>query len=173
MVFDGDDNIEVAGRPTFGPGVSFAAHLESDARFYPGRDFQGKGLLSAGQAGTSTVFTGVTYPLALAVAVGAGARHGKEPLLKAHLTVAGTGLASFGAGAWPGSGTVAGCACLMARNLYLGVETESGFFKADRQIVAQIITATAAATAAAATTTEDVSEDIAEDILERSASKAA
>ena len=82
MLLDRDDHVEVPRWATLGAGLSFAVHFQPVARFYPGRDLQGKGLLPTGQAGPAAVGAGVGNLFAFAVAVRTGTGQGKKALLK-------------------------------------------------------------------------------------------
>ena len=170
MLLDGDHHVKVAWRATLGTRLTFTVHLQAVPRFYPSRDFQGKGLLAAGQAGAPAVAAWVGNLFAFTMAVRARAGQGEEALLEAHLAVAGTGAAGLGAGAGLGAAALAGLAAVVSGNLDLGFQAESGFLKGDGQVVAQVIATPPTATPAGSAA-EDVAEDVAEDILERRAAK--
>src|SRR6185437_9314422 len=108
MLFDFEEDVEVAGDAAVGSGFAFAGDAQAHAAIHArgNGNFDGVGAFDA--ALSAAIGAGFLDDLSRAVAIGASARDGEESLLIVHLAAPFAGFARGHGGAGLGAGAVAG-----------------------------------------------------------------
>src|SRR5208282_1811740 len=167
VLFDVNYDVEIALRSAAVAGLALAAQLEPRAVVHARRNFDRERFVFADSPLSLALGTRVGDDHALAAALSAGGRDGKESLLRADLAAAAAiGALACAAGAAAGARAVAGFALSQALELYDFLDPARRFFELDFEIVAQVVTAPGARTRASAAGAEEIAEDVGENFLE-------
>src|SRR5208282_3715448 len=167
MLFDVNDDVEIALRAAAVAGLALAAQLEPRAVVHARRNFHCERFVLADSPLSLALGARVGDDHALAAALPAGGRDGKESLLRADLAAAAAiGALACAAGAAAGARAVAGFALSQALELYDFLDSACRFFELDFEIVAQVVTAPGARTRASAPGAEEIAKDVGENFLE-------
>ena len=167
MLFDFEEDVEVAGRASGGARVAFVGQAQAGTVVHAGRDIDFQLPPHLAMALAAALGTRVTDNPAGADAGIAGTADGEKALLVEDLAAAVAGGAGGGAAAGFGTGGVAALARLGAGHLNFGGEAEHSFFEGDLEIVADVFAALGAGAAPAAASeqiaeTEEIAQNIAE-----------
>ena len=168
MLFDFEDDVEIACRTVVRAGLAFAGDAQARSGVDSRRNAELDGLLAFEAALSAAFRATLADDLSRALASGAGSRNGEESLLVGQLAAAGAGLASNDASALLRARAVAGFAEFLPRQLDFGRHTSSSFFKRQRHVIAQVSAALRAGAPAASAAAEEIfeAEKIAEDVVE-------
>src|SRR5260221_9999482 len=135
MRLDGDENVEIAGRPTIDAGLAFARQADACSFFDAGRNVDAERSLLLHMAAAFAALAGVPDNAPIAFAARTGAFDREETLLRAHFADARTG----GTLLRLVTGFRAAAATRLAgdggRHLDLNVAALEGFLKRDLEIV--------------------------------------
>src|SRR5690348_6504173 len=167
MLFDVDDDVEVAVRTAAETRLALAAKLEPRSVVHARGDLHGQRNSLAYAALALAFRTWVRDHHALAAALTARRRDGKEALLRSDLARAAavrTGSRSFYAAARPC--TFARLASSQALELDDFIGAARGLLEFDFQIVAQIVAASAARARTSTAGAEEITENVGEDFFE-------
>src|SRR5208337_1659958 len=167
MLFDVNDDVEIALRSAAVAGLALAAQLQPRAIVHARRNFHCERFLLADSPLSLALGARVGNDHALAAALAAGRRNVKESLLRAHLAAAAAiGALASAAGAAARARAVAGLALGETLELYDFLDPARRFFKFDFEIVAQVVAATRARSRASAAGAEEIAENVRENFLE-------
>src|ERR1043166_3728120 len=170
VLFDVDDDVEVARRAALRPRLALAREPQARAGLDPRRIPPLHLLLALDAPRAATLLARVADALARAAATAARPSHGEEALLVAHLPRAPALLAAFGLRAGRGPAALAVLAGFEARDSELRRHPGGGLFERHLQIVAEVCGALRprAPSARPGTSAEHVAEaeEVAEDVLD-------
>jgi len=167
--FDGNGDVQIAGRAGIGAMLSFIGESEPHSCFNSGRNMNGNrsffvDTLSA-FAGRTRIRDDLSGPFALST----GATDTEKSLLEAELPSTFTAWTGFDGCRRSRSGSFAIKAAFPSWNFELGFFSVDGFFEGNLQIVLQVAsTFCSASTAAATGLSEKILEDIVENVAESS-----
>src|SRR6266478_1642563 len=167
MLFDMQDNVEVAGRSAEDASFAESGKANASAVFDSGGNFCFNGALTHQPSLALALRTGIGNDTARTLASGASAGDAEESLLIAHLAAAIAGTALDRRFTRSGAGSVTRVASLMAANFDVLFSTEERFIEFQVKVFAQIGAALGASAPAASTAeqiaeTKEFSEDVAE-----------
>src|SRR5580658_9716984 len=167
MLFDFENDVEIAGRAIVGGGFAFAGDTQARAGIDARWNAQLDRFFAFDAALASAIGAAFFDDLSGALACGAGARDGEETLLVGELAATAAGLAGDDAGALLRAGAVAGFAIFLARKLDFCGDASGRFFEGKRHVITQIGAALLATAGAAAASTEKIleAEEIAENVV--------
>src|ERR1039458_4601233 len=167
MLFDVNDDVEIALRSAAVAGLAPAAQLEPRAVVHARRNFHRERFVLADSPLPLALRARVGDDHALAAALPAGGRDRKESLLRADLAAAAAiGALACAAGAAAGARAVAGFALSQALELYDFLDPARRFFEFDFKIVAQVVATPGARTRASAAGAGQIAKDVGENFLE-------
>ena len=169
MVAHPDLDVEVAGRSAPLSGLAFAADPDAIAGVDPRRDLDRQGLLPPHLAPAAAVTARIGDDGTRPATAGTGLLDGKEPLLNAHLPLAGTGGTGRGGRARSRTGAGAALAGTLGGEADARGRSRHRFLESELQLEAQV--GAAIDTLPTAATAEDVAEHLVEDVAKPRAAR--
>src|SRR5207245_7376482 len=164
VLFDFEDNVQIARRPAIRPGLALAGDTQPRSRIHTGRNSQLDGFFAFETSLAVALLAALAHNLARTLARRARAGDGEKPLLVRQLAAPPACLAGLHAGALLRARAVAGLAVFLARELDFCGHPHRRFFERQRHVIAQVGAALCARASAAPAAAEQIFE--AEEILE-------
>jgi hypothetical protein len=168
MLFYVQDDVEISGLATVGPGFAEAAKTDAGAIFDTSGNFRFNGSLAKDSSLPFALEAGVGDDLSQTLAGGTSTGNAEESLLVTDLAVAAAGAAGNGRFAGSSARTAAGFTSFVAANVDRGLRAEYSFFKFEGDIFAEIGAPlhTVASLAAASAAEEIEAEEVAKNVVE-------
>jgi len=135
---DMDKDIQIAGRASIDPGLTFAREAQSGSVIHTGRNFYGNLFPYHCLSGSPTLGAGMGYALTVATACRTGCSHCEKALGSGHLAVAATLAAGFRRRSGFAAITAAAGANFHFFNIYFSFCSKRGVHEAETHIVSEI-----------------------------------